>query len=150
MAQAKVSVTEETAEKLETVTNTVVYSWGTGRPGELGHDNVDKSQNCLLPSTITYFTKHAINISCIACGEGYSCAITSNGDLYTWGMSYKLGIGPTNTNPRQPVLVQYFVDNKQKIEKKYLAVNAIWVRSQRYIDNDENALTSSFSSYYRK
>eukprot|EP01083_Nonionella_stella_P299371 1016466_1 len=119
MAQAKVSVTEGTAEKLETVTNTVVYSWGTGRPGELGHDNVDKSQNCLPQSHISRNTPSIFLVSLVERGIHVQLHRMET-YIHAWGMSYKLGIGPTNTNPRQPVLVQYFVDNKQKIEQNIL------------------------------
>lgn len=84
MAQPK--VTSDQKEEKETTQSTestlsVVYTWGTGRSGELGHDHVDKSQNSLLPSPVTYFVKQKISIEVIACGEGYSCAITSKKQL---------------------------------------------------------------------
>ena len=62
MATKLSKLEEEQKDDDENDVETVVYTWGTGRSGEIGHDNLDKSQNCLLPSPIPFFTKKCIKI----------------------------------------------------------------------------------------
>eukprot|EP01083_Nonionella_stella_P214491 772846_1 len=114
---AEEAKSSQTTKVKDNTIQTVVYSWGTGRSGELGHTNLDKSQTCLLPSPITYFSNKSIQIDYIACGEGYSCAISSNHHLYTWGLKYKLGIGEAKDTQKTPILVKYFINKKELIDK---------------------------------
>ncbi|KAL2717183.1 E3 ubiquitin-protein ligase HERC2 [Vespula squamosa] len=78
-----------------------VYSWGDGDDGKLGHgDEIAYDE----PKGIeALFEK---NITFITCGSTYSAAISSNGELYTWGrgVSGKLGHGNTD-NVLIPTLV---------------------------------------------
>lgn len=71
-----------------------VYTWGTGRSGELGHDQLTKDQICPLPQPVRLVSQRAaakpVIVSVAAC-EGCSAAVTSDGRLFTWGASYKLG-----------------------------------------------------------
>lgn len=57
-----------------------LYSWGSGKNGRLGHDN-EKDQN--YPKAIESISNSKI-IFCSA-GDTYSCAITQDNYLYTWG-----------------------------------------------------------------
>ncbi|KAI4302143.1 hypothetical protein MLD38_037927 [Melastoma candidum] len=57
-----------------------IFSWGKDLGGRLGHGTeCDVSQPKLINSL------GGISIEQIACGEYHSCAITTSGDLYTWG-----------------------------------------------------------------
>ncbi|PHU02670.1 hypothetical protein BC332_27921 [Capsicum chinense] len=57
-----------------------VFSWGEEAGGRLGHGaETDISH----PKLIKKFK--GMNVEVIACGEYHSCAVTSSGDLYTWG-----------------------------------------------------------------
>lgn len=58
----------------------VVYSWGNGESGLLGHGDCKSSD---IPKKIEFF--NAKNITFITCGGLHSIAITTNGELYSWG-----------------------------------------------------------------
>lgn len=76
-----------------------VFSWGEGEDGKLGHGNrltMDK------PKLIE--TLRSKRVRDIACGSSHSAAITSSGELYTWGLGEygRLGHGDncTQLKPR--------------------------------------------------
>ncbi|XP_037935505.1 probable E3 ubiquitin-protein ligase HERC2 [Teleopsis dalmanni] len=78
-----------------------VFSWGEGEDGKLGHGNrltLDK------PKMIESLRPKKIRD--IACGSSHSAAITSAGELYTWGLGEygRLGHGDSVTQLR-PKLV---------------------------------------------
>ncbi|KAL0355676.1 UNVERIFIED_CONTAM: PH, RCC1 and FYVE domains-containing protein 1 [Sesamum radiatum] len=57
-----------------------VFSWGDGSGGKLGHGlEADISNPKLIDSL------GGLDIVSIGCGEYHTCAVTLNGDLYTWG-----------------------------------------------------------------
>lgn len=57
-----------------------IFSWGEESGGRLGHGiEVDVS----YPKLIDCLS--GMNIEQVACGDHHSCAITSSGDLFTWG-----------------------------------------------------------------
>lgn len=78
-----------------------VFSWGEGDDGKLGHGNrltLDK------PKMIENLRSKRIRD--VACGSSHSAAITSSGELYTWGLGEygRLGHGDSCTQLR-PKLV---------------------------------------------
>ncbi|XP_039436955.1 probable E3 ubiquitin-protein ligase HERC2 isoform X1 [Culex pipiens pallens] len=78
-----------------------VFSWGEGEDGKLGHGNrVTLEKPKLLESLRTK------RIRDIACGSSHSAAITSSGELYTWGLGEygRLGHGD-NCTQLKPKLV---------------------------------------------
>ncbi|XP_011071628.1 uncharacterized protein LOC105157032 [Sesamum indicum] len=57
-----------------------VFSWGDGSGGKLGHGlEADISNPKLIDGL------GGLDIVSIGCGEYHTCAVTLNGDLYTWG-----------------------------------------------------------------
>lgn len=58
----------------------VVYSWGEGEEGKLGHGD---RLCCDKPKLIEALS--GVSIVDIACGSAHSACITSSGNLYTWG-----------------------------------------------------------------
>ena len=60
--------------------NQIIYSWGSGKNGRLGHDN-EKDQH--YPKAIESISNNKI-IYCSA-GDTYSCAISQEHSLFTWG-----------------------------------------------------------------
>mgnify|MGYP006148858641 CR=1 FL=1 len=67
-----------------------VYSWGFGGDGQLGHGDF---QLQTMPAKIKALQgEHIIDISC---GEKHSAALTSGGDVFTWGDGSlgQLGLG---------------------------------------------------------
>ncbi|XP_052278368.1 E3 ubiquitin-protein ligase HERC2-like [Dreissena polymorpha] len=77
-----------------------VFSWGEGDDGKLGHSS---RTNCDKPKLIEALKNKRVRD--IACGSSHSAAITSNGDLYTWGLGEygRLGHGDNNSQikPKQ-------------------------------------------------
>ncbi|KAF7807081.1 PH, RCC1 and FYVE domains-containing protein 1-like isoform X1 [Senna tora] len=57
-----------------------VFSWGEECGGRLGH-GIDK--DFYQPHLIEFLAVH--NVEFVACGEYHSCAVTTSGDLFTWG-----------------------------------------------------------------
>ncbi|KAI3995883.1 hypothetical protein MKX01_030689 [Papaver californicum] len=57
-----------------------VFSWGEQFGGRLGH-GIDK--DCSCPSLVEFLAVN--NVEYIACGEYHTCAISTAGDLFTWG-----------------------------------------------------------------
>ncbi|XP_052902276.1 probable E3 ubiquitin-protein ligase HERC2 [Anopheles moucheti] len=78
-----------------------VFSWGEGEDGKLGHGNRLTLEKPKLIETLR--TKR---IRDIACGSSHSAAITSSGELYTWGLGEygRLGHGD-NCTQLKPKLV---------------------------------------------
>ncbi|KAL2904511.1 PH RCC1 and FYVE domains-containing protein 1 [Bienertia sinuspersici] len=57
-----------------------IFSWGEESGGRLGHGvEVDVSNPKLIDGL------SGMNINVVACGEYHTCAITTSGDLFTWG-----------------------------------------------------------------
>ncbi|XP_050578084.1 E3 ubiquitin-protein ligase HERC2 [Bombus affinis] len=85
-----------------------IFSWGEGEDGKLGHGN---SVSLDKPRLIESLKSKRIRD--IACGSGHSAAITSSGELYTWGLGEygRLGHGDTATQMK-PKLVQSLVGQR--------------------------------------
>ncbi|KAH6769425.1 Regulator of chromosome condensation family with FYVE zinc finger domain-containing protein [Perilla frutescens var. frutescens] len=57
-----------------------VFTWGQESGGELGHGvKADVTQPRLLESL------SSVSVGYVACGEFHTCAVTIDGELYTWG-----------------------------------------------------------------
>lgn len=81
----------------------IVYSWGDGDYGKLGHGGVATEK---YPKQIQGALIGKVVI-CISAGFRHSACVTDSGELYTWGEgeSGRLGLG--DTNDRQvPTLVK--------------------------------------------
>ncbi|CAA2980685.1 Probable E3 ubiquitin-protein ligase HERC2 [Olea europaea subsp. europaea] len=57
-----------------------VFCWGEGRRGRLGH-KVDIDITC--PKVVDSLV--GVHVNSVACGEYQTCALTSSGEVYTWG-----------------------------------------------------------------
>ncbi|XP_021956597.1 RCC1 domain-containing protein 1 [Folsomia candida] len=72
-----------------------VYSWGSGGRRELGHFDHDHVMvNCEEPKRIQFFDDLPCIVKDISCGGWHTLALTSDGDIYSWGwnVSGQLGI----------------------------------------------------------
>ncbi|XP_041128227.1 E3 ubiquitin-protein ligase HERC2-like isoform X2 [Polyodon spathula] len=85
-----------------------VFSWGEGDDGKLGHFS---RMNCDKPRLIEALKTKRIRD--IACGSSHSAAITSSGELYTWGLGEygRLGHGD-NTTQLRPKLVKVVLGHR--------------------------------------
>lgn len=87
---------------LAIATNGELYSWGVGEFGRLGHSDecLDKEN----PTKIAYLKESQISFA--ACGTTYSAAISSNGELYTFGQGRFGKLGHGNSDDKTiPTLV---------------------------------------------
>jgi hypothetical protein len=63
-----------------------LYSWGSGGRGELGHDEQEHVMvNCEEPKRIDFFDDLPSVVKDISCGGWHTLALTSDGDIYSWG-----------------------------------------------------------------
>ncbi|XP_017138352.1 probable E3 ubiquitin-protein ligase HERC2 [Drosophila miranda] len=78
-----------------------VFSWGEGEDGKLGHGN-----RTTLDKPRQVETLRSKKIRDVACGSSHSAAISSQGELYTWGLGEygRLGHGD-NATQLKPKLV---------------------------------------------
>ncbi|XP_074029211.1 E3 ubiquitin-protein ligase HERC2 [Leptinotarsa decemlineata] len=85
-----------------------VFSWGEGEDGKLGHGN---RLNLDKPRMIEILRSKKIRD--IACGSSHSAAITSSGELFTWGLGEygRLGHGD-NVTQLKPKLVKALVGHR--------------------------------------
>ena len=67
-----------------------VFSWGEGDDGKLGHCS---RLSCDKPRLIEALKSKRVRD--VACGSSHSAAITSNGELYTWGCGEYGRLGKT-------------------------------------------------------
>jgi alpha-tubulin suppressor-like RCC1 family protein len=60
--------------------NGEVFTWGEDSGGRLGHGAREDSVHPHLVESLA-----SCNIDFVACGEFHTCAVTTTGELYTWG-----------------------------------------------------------------
>ncbi|CAG8598636.1 24468_t:CDS:10 [Cetraspora pellucida] len=79
-----------------------VFSWGSGRYGQLGHGDTKSLDK---PKVIEFFL--GLRVVQIACGGWHSAVIT--GDLYTFGWNHlgRLGIPPPDKNDHTQPMINY-------------------------------------------
>ncbi len=80
-------------------TNGDLYTWGMNHHSQLGNGTYTE-YSVANPTP----QKIMSNVASVSLGNGFSAAITTNGDLYTWGCRYdgQLGYGAKNYNNRVP------------------------------------------------
>lgn len=73
-------------------TDQSVSAWGSNSRGQLGRGNLDTG--LYAPSTVTGLT--TVQILMVAAGAEHSGALTSSGDIYTWGDNWDGQLGTGN------------------------------------------------------
>ncbi|RZF37934.1 hypothetical protein LSTR_LSTR005434, partial [Laodelphax striatellus] len=98
------------AQTLALTDSGLVFSWGDGDYGKLGRGGSDGSKN---PKVIDCF--HGVEIIKVYCGGQCSFALTSNGEVYSWGKgdNYRLGHG-SEEHVRFPKQIQALKGKKVK------------------------------------
>jgi hypothetical protein len=80
------------------------YSWGHGDYGKLGHGD---DEDCFLPKQVEALA--GMRVSAVATGGQHSAAITTEGDLFTWGERSdffpQLGLGTADDSVNSPTAV---------------------------------------------
>ncbi|KAJ3434582.1 regulator of chromosome condensation [Anaeramoeba flamelloides] len=93
-----------------------VYSWGRGQDGQLGHGNLSQS---LTPRKIEAISK--AGIIDIAAGDTHSAAISSTGEVYTWGGGLSNFLGHKQNNKRP---IPHIIPNFENIDAVKIACGA--------------------------
>ncbi|KAF9401603.1 RCC1 domain-containing protein 1 [Mortierella sp. AD011] len=106
------------AHMLALATDGTLYSWGSGRYGQLGHGNL---VSVSTPKPIE--SLQGIRIVDAACGASFSVALSETGDIYSFGLNDhgQLGIGKQvssrsdgdRRNTSYPQLVDFYIDGDQ-------------------------------------
>jgi len=99
---------------LAVTTTGQVLAWGDNRDGELG-DGTTTSQNTPIPVSLPAGT----TVTAVAAGDGFSLALTSQGQVWAWGNNVdgELGNGTTATTSATgstPVMVKLPTGTKVK------------------------------------
>ena len=94
-------------------TGTTVYAWGGGCAAALGGVPLDGYGVCAFPSPVRGLPDDVV---AVAAGEGCSAAVTSGGELYTWGAGRagRLGHGDAEDRPR-PTLVAALASGRARV-----------------------------------
>uniref|UniRef100_A0A1B6LQS4 Uncharacterized protein n=1 Tax=Graphocephala atropunctata TaxID=36148 RepID=A0A1B6LQS4_9HEMI len=78
-----------------------VFSVGEGSRGQLGHGELEDEEEPRLVEALA-----GLVVVAVACGGWHSCALTADGDLYSWGWNMAGQLGLLNQEPRGKVSVQ--------------------------------------------
>ena len=90
---AQISCSEE--HVLAITSDGKLYSWGENQWGQLGHGNSGGGTNLSSPVQVGALT----NWATCAAGYGHSLAITTNGELFSWGYNRGGQLGQGNSGP---------------------------------------------------
>ncbi len=96
-------------------TNGQVYCWGLNSSGQLGTGDFGDEKKESVPVLVDTGQTENLKFSQVTNGESHTCALTTNGQVYCWGLnsSGQLGTGDENNN-HLPVLIQISTDNRVK------------------------------------
>ncbi|RHZ85592.1 hypothetical protein Glove_63g70 [Diversispora epigaea] len=132
-----------------------VFSWGSGRYGQLGHGNLISLDKSDKPKVIEFL--QGLKITSIACGAWHSAVISDSGDLYTFGWNNlgRLGISPppgnnnenneNTVNSAEPSLVEFQGDcNDDFINVVKVACGSAHTV---VLTDDNNLLTCGWGKY---
>lgn len=85
------------------------YTWGKCHYGQLGHGEID--QNELVPRPVAALND--VKVKNVAAGDSHVLAITTTGQLYTWGVGFYGCLGHNDEKPLTlPKLVEAFKDQQ--------------------------------------
>jgi len=114
-------------------TTGIIYTWGHNNYGQLG-DNT--TTNKLIPTKITV---SGVEFDDISAGFGHSMALSTTGELYTWGYNNKGQLGD-NTNVMKNVPTNITVSGKtfKSISAGYLYSTAISDSKEYYAWGDNS------------
>lgn len=82
-----------------------LYCWGDNQHGQLGRDPQSVSTSN-VPVHVMVHTDLTL-VESVAVGEGFTCALTSDQEVYCWGLNDQAQLGvPTNDSIHVPALVE--------------------------------------------
>ncbi|GFT97548.1 e3 ubiquitin-protein ligase HERC2 [Nephila pilipes] len=98
----QVSCGSRDAQTLAITDDDMVYSWGDGDFGKLGRGG---SEGCRVPENIE--SLNGLGVIQVECGAQFSLALTSSGQVWTWGKGdyFRLGHGEEG-HIRKPQLIE--------------------------------------------
>lgn len=68
----------------------LLYTFGSGFQGQLG---LDKTCQSSTPTLVSAFCNGELNVRRVFCGSSHNAAITSDGNLWTWGSNKHGALG---------------------------------------------------------
>ena len=118
----------------------VIFSWGSGALGQLGHGT--NARDSLRPRPVLGCLD-GLNIISIACGSNHTAAVSSEGHVYMWGHSEYSQLNPrssTNmaTNDKRHHGRYYYVPRKFEMEVHIPRIVNIACTTHATIAIDEN------------
>ena len=84
-----------------------LYTWGWGEQGQLGH-NDKRDRNS--PGLIAPQKLGGQRMLMVDCGYAHTAAVSTNGDLWTWGINDDAQLGQDDTHSRMvptPIQAQF-------------------------------------------
>lgn len=92
--------------------NGYLYSCGSGKSGCLGHDD---TLNQIYPCRIEYFINNNIRIHQMSAGVDISMAVSTSGDVYSWGKMHdgRIGLGMSHHYITIPRHLAYLTQQQQ-------------------------------------
>jgi alpha-tubulin suppressor-like RCC1 family protein len=110
----------------------MLYSWGCGLNGRLGHGN---ERDQFYPKLIDVLS--SAKISCVDAGDTYTACVTKAGYLYTWGHGEFGRLGhPENLNQLMPKKVDMFQHNVISVKCGYFCT----IVNLRRLDNGKTEI----------
>lgn len=104
-----IAATCGSAHNIVVDSNNRCYTWGKCHYGQLGHGEMD--QNELVPRPVAALND--VKIKAVAAGDSHVLAITTTGQLYTWGVGFYGCLGHNDEKPLAlPKLVEALKDQQ--------------------------------------
>ncbi|KAK7079242.1 putative E3 ubiquitin-protein ligase herc4, partial [Halocaridina rubra] len=85
----------------------LVYAWGENGFGQLGLNTTESHTD--LPKLVKSLAR--VQIVQVACGSNHTLALSSSGELYSWGLNSlgQLGLGHRESPQREPTLIKCLI-----------------------------------------
>jgi alpha-tubulin suppressor-like RCC1 family protein len=69
-----------------------MWAWGDHRNGQCGFGPSPRTERTESPTKLDFFERHGVTLEGFGCGNYHSFAISSTGDLYTFGFGNRCGV----------------------------------------------------------
>ena len=65
----------------------LLFTWGSTEGGQLGHEIETEEPSVIKPTRVEYLAKQGIKIAQVSCGEAHTVVLTTEDQVWGWGMS---------------------------------------------------------------
>lgn len=125
--------------------NGEVYSFGGGSRGQLGHNDLENSDEPLLIEALA-----GLKAVKVAAGGWHSAVITSDKDLYTWGWNTngELGLIGSEKVIAVPTIVDFYNENEERVEENVNVTDVACGNNFTICQTDDGQLWGCGSNKY--